>query len=348
MKERLLALRPILLRVIGYPVFFGFFFLLFLYVTFPYDRLKESMVAAVEAPRVSPAGRVTPSNMELSIGKLSPTFLPGLQLDDVVITSLPTNPNDRPTRTVIERAKVHVSVFALIAQRLSLSFDVDGLGGNIEGTASVALGGTTPGLRSLHLELTDIRTGQVGPLVSAVGLPLGGTLSGEVSLELPEGQVREAEGNVSLTANRLTVGDGQAQFQIPQFGGVTIERINAGTLRAEVQIRRGLATLQRVSSHSEEFDLQMDGGINLRQNMGESALNLGVRFRLTDVYRNKSEQAGRIMSVMDMVPNLRHARRADGLFAFRCTGVLSRGTTCQPDARAGSAPTGGVTAPFAP
>ena len=35
MKERLLALRPILLRVIGYPLFFLFFFVVFLYATFP-------------------------------------------------------------------------------------------------------------------------------------------------------------------------------------------------------------------------------------------------------------------------------------------------------------------------
>lgn len=338
MKERLLALKPVLFRVVGYPVFFGFFFLLFLYVTFPYDRLREAMVAAAEAPRVSAGGRVTPSNMEVSIGDVSPAFLPGLTLKDVVITERPTSATERPTRMVIDKATVHVSLFALITQTLSLSYDIDGLGGNIDGTASIALGGTTPGLRALALELTNVQTGQVGPLAQAVGLPLGGSLSGEVTLELPDGQVRAAEGSVTLTAERLTVGDGHAQFQIPQFGGVTIERINAGTLRAEVRIARGVATLRQVASHSGEFDLQMDGTVNLRQNLSESVLNLGVRFRLTDVYRNKSEQAGRIMSVMDMVPDLRRARRTDGLFAFRCSGAMGRGTRCVPDARTAMAP----------
>ena len=78
MKDRLLAMRPLLLRAIGYPAFFLLFFVVFLYVTFPYDRLKEVIIAQAEAPRVSPLGQTTPSGMELTIGSLGPTFFPVL------------------------------------------------------------------------------------------------------------------------------------------------------------------------------------------------------------------------------------------------------------------------------
>lgn len=352
MKERLLALRPILLRVIGYPAFFLFFFVLFLYLTFPWDRLREAVVAAAEAPRMTPSGRATPSTMELSIGSLSPTFLPGVEARDVVVTLLPQRSTDRPVSMTIDKLRLRISLFALLTQRANVSFSVAGMGGTIDGSASVALG--TPAtprispLRSFEVALDSIRAGQVAPLVSMVGLPLGGSLSGTITVDIPEGDVSRTEGSVRLVADRLTVGDGQAQFQIPHFGGVTIEQIRAGRLTANADIRRGVLQFTNVAAHSDEFDLQMDGGVTLRPNFADSLINLGLRFRLTDAYRAKSEQAGRIMSVMDMAPDLRRARRPDGLYAFRCTGTPDRSVNC-PAAPSGGAGAGAAQPPgFSP
>jgi hypothetical protein len=113
-------------------------------------------------------------------------------------------------------------------------------------------------------------------------------------------------------------------------------------------IRRGQAQVQRVQAHSEEFDFQMDGAVGLRPVFGNSTINLGVRFRLTDVYRNKSERAGTIMTLLDTVPDLRAARRPDGLIAFRCTGTLERGPRCNPEgARGAPGGFGGLSAPAA-
>lgn len=353
MKDRLLALRPIVLRVVGYPLFFLFFFVTFLYATFPWDRLREAIVAAAEAPRLSPSGRATPSNMEVAIGSLSPTFLPGVEARNVHVTLLPERSTDRPVSMTIDKLRLRLSIFALLAQRASISFSMLGLGGSIEGSASVALG--TPAtprispLRSFEVTLENVRLGQVAPLVSMVGLPLGGNLSGNITVEIPEGDVAQTEGSVRLTTDRLTVGDGHAQFQIPHFGGVTIEQIRAGRLEATADIRRGVVQFTRVGAHSEEFDLQIDGRIDLRPNFADSALNLGLRFRLTDIYRVKSEQAGRIMSVMDMAPDLRRARRPDGLFAFRCSGTFDRSINCPPDSRASAAtPGAAMPAGFSP
>jgi len=339
--ERLRALRPVLLRAVGYPLFFSLFFLVFLYVTFPYDRLKEVIIAQLEAPRTTPSGRSLPSGLEVTIGSLGPTVLPGLRARDVRVTFLPTAPGGRPTFMRIDEAVVHVSLFALLVKRLDLSFDIEGMGGEVEGDASYSFATEpAPGLRALEIEVENVAAGEVGPLVQAVGLPLGGTLNGKVELSIPDGQVAQAEGKVELTCARLTVGDGRAQYQIPQFGGVTIAEIRAGDLSFNVDIRRGVATLQRVAAQSNEFALQMDGRIGLRPNLAESAMDLGVRFRLTDAYRNKNEQAGRILTVMDMVPDLQRARRPDGMLGFRCTGTFARPPACGPDLRGagGAAP----------
>lgn len=343
MKERLLALRPILLRVIGYPLFFGFFFVTFLYATFPYDRLKEAIIAAAEAPRVSPSGRSVPATSTIDIQDLGPTFLPGLEFRGVTVTSIPERPTDRETRMELDKVRVRVSLLGLLTRYANVSFSVEGLGGEIEGEASTYFGTELPGLRALKMELRDLRLGDIAPVAAMVGLPMRGTLAGTVDVSLPEGRTSLAEGAVRLTVNALSIGDGRAQYQLPGFGGVTIEQIRAGNLEVNVNVRRGAALLERVQAHSAEFDLQMDGRIDLRPNFGDSAMNIGLRFRLTDVYRNKSEVAGRIMTVMDMVPDLRAARRPDGLIAYRCTGTFSGRTACAP-APAGTALGGGNTA----
>lgn len=362
MKERLLAMRPLLVRAIGYPLFFLAFFVVFLYVTFPYDRLKEVIIAQAEAPRVSPSGRTTPSNMELTIGSLGPTFFPGLKAKNVTVTYLPSAPGGRPTFMHIDEAVVHVSLLGLLLRRANVSFDIEGLGGEIEGELSYSLAtetepsetptpaptsrrasaaaGTPSGLRSFEMKLTGVNAAEMGPLVQAVGLPLGGTLDGTIALTVPDGLIPQAEGSVAITASHFAVGDGHAQYQIPHFGGVTIDQIRAGDFTFNMNIRRGVATLDRVGSQSNEFALQMDGRIDLRPDLSMSAMNLGVRFKLTDAYRAKSEQAGRILTVMEMVPDLQRARRPDGMYGFRCTGVFARPPTCLPDQRGGAAAPG--------
>lgn len=342
-RERFMAVRPILLRVVGYPLCFVTFFVLFLYWTFPYDRLKEAIIAAAEAPPRSRTGRAPAQSIQLAIDELGPTFFPGLRAKRVTVTFLPQRAGDEPTTMELDEAVVHVSLLGLLSSHANLDFDLEVAGGGtIEGEASVYFGAATPqGLRSLEAELAGVRLGQLGPVVAAVGLPLGGTVDGTLKLDVPDGNVRQAEGEVRLVASGLTIGNGRAQYRIPQFGGVTIEQIRAGRLNLGVDIRRGVATLQNVASHSAEMDLQMDGRVSLRPNLNESAMALGIRFRLTDVYRNKSEQAGRILSVMDMVPDFRRARRPDGMISLRCTGTFERGPVCGPDT--GAAP--GVGAP---
>jgi type II secretion system protein N len=355
-------MRPLLLRIVGYPAFFLLCFVVFLYVSFPYDRLKEVIIAQAEAPRVSPSGRTLPSNMELTIGSLGPTFFPGLKAKNVTVTYLPTAPGGRPTFMHIDEAVVHVSLFGLLLRRANVSFSIEGLGGEIEGSVSwslatetaadtassssssssasrrAAAAGAPSGLRSFEMKITGVNAAEMGPLVQAVGLPLGGTLDGTIELTVPDGLIPQAEGAVAITASRFAVGDGHAQYQIPHFGGVTIDQIRAGTFTFNMAIRRGIATLERVGAQSNEFGLEMDGRIDLRPDLSLSAMNLGVRFKLTDAYRAKSEQAGRILTVMEMVPDLQRARRPDGMYGFRCTGVFARPPVCLPDQRGGAAP----------
>lgn len=337
---RLEPARPWLLRLLVYPAFFTFWFVTFVYVTFPYDRLKETLIASVEAPRTTAGGVVQASNMRLRIGSLGPTLLPGIYARDVTVVFLPERPTDRTVTMQLERVTARVGLFRLLFGTLSGTLGIKGLGGEIDADFSAALSGPRAGLRSLELKLTHVSLEALPPVAKAVGLPIFGNLDGTVSLEVPDGRIDRSTGTVALTVDDLRVGDGRAQFEVPSFGGVTIEQIRAGQLTANLGIRNGVATLDRVGARSNEFVLAMDGRIELREDLSRSALNAGVRFSLTDAFRNKSEVARRIMMVLDMAPPLRAARRPDGMFGFRCRGTFAGDLQCPPDGRGGSASSG--------
>jgi len=190
MKERLLALRPVLIRAVGYPIFFMFWFVSFVYLTFPYGRLREAVIAAVEAPQPATPGSVSTVSRELSIGSLGPTFLPGIQARDITLVERRTGEGaaaERPITTRLTRVRVRVGVFALLSGNLQLDVELEGFGGTIEADVRTAFLGPQPGLRDLVMELRRIHAAELPPLAAMVGLPVRGTLDGRVELHLPTG-----------------------------------------------------------------------------------------------------------------------------------------------------------------
>lgn len=342
MNERTREIALKVLRYAGYPLFFLTFFVLFVYWTFPYDRLKEFIVHQVEAPRATGAGTVAPSNMQIEIDELGPTFFPGLTARGVRVTWLPQAQGQRPITARIDRATVHVGLFGLLFGRANGDISIEGMGGTVEATFESTISGTRPGLRKLKLETKGVRANEVGPLVQAIGLPVQGRLDTTVELEIPDGQITRATGRATLTLAGLKIGDNVAQFQIPGFGGVTIAQIDAGSLAGNITIRDGNATIERIGARSRDLNLALSGRIELRADPAQTGINLLTRFQLTDEFRNKNEQSQRIMMVLDMVPDLRAARGQDGMIALRCRGTAGRGVRCNPEGAAGAGGAGGA------
>lgn len=334
--DRTAPIRPWLLRLVGYPVFFVFWFVVFVYITFPYDRLKETIIAAAEAPSPAPGATQQPT-MRLRIGSLGPTLLPGISARDVSVTFLPERPTDQPVTMQLDRVSVHVGLLSLLFGTVNASANIRGLGGEIDVDVSATTSGTRPGVRDLKVEFEHVSLAGLPPVAKAVGLPVMGALDGTFRLEVPEGRINRATGRVALTVDDLRVGDGRSQFEIPNFGGVTIEQIRAGQLTANLNIRDGVATVERIAAQSNEFTLAMEGRVELREDLQRSNVNLGLRFSLTDAYRTKSETSRRIMMVFDMAPPLQQARRGEGQLGFRCRGTFAGDMRCLPDGTPGGA-----------
>jgi len=203
LKERAKQLAP----WFGYSAFFLFALLLFAYWTFPYDRLRDRIIADFEnSQRVPPGG----DRQTLSIGKLEPSWFTGVILKDVSLTSTPADPSKPSSVLRAEEVKLRVSLGSLLSKNKDLTLSAKALGGTIEGsvTHTKTVNPSPPKPtdkdkgdkydRIIKLELDGVALNEVAPLRDAIGANVTGQLKGSIDLTLGESRVDKANGTVSF------------------------------------------------------------------------------------------------------------------------------------------------------
>ena len=327
----------------------GFFItsvILFMYWTFPYDRVADFIVQEVEHPR-GPGGERRASGYELEIVSLSPSWLTGVELTGVRLSKVPTTPDAPPVEVTFERVLVRVSLWSLIQGDVGVSFEVEVAGGALEGEYE-----QTDETVHLEAKIESVDLRQIGVIRSLIGLPVAGTLGGTVDVTLERERPRdptatpqppstpaeerpETTGNVNLTIAGLAIGDGQAKF-VPtgMRDGIRIARINAGDLRLRLSVRNGTAQIEELAARTSHIDLQGAGTIRLREAIANSIVDVMLRFKFGDEYRNQNELTRTMFLLMDVLPEVQSARTPDGFLQFRFSGVLSQTPRPSPAGRA--------------
>ena len=138
MKERLLKYAKYA-PLVGYPVFYLFCLFVFAALTFPYDKLRQRIVASFNADQHATGGQ-----QELRIDEMSGYWLSGFRAKGVHVLSLPTEPGKPPSKIDIEEATIR---YALLIGHGDLGFHVNAFGGEASGTYG------DHGDRSIEVEL---------------------------------------------------------------------------------------------------------------------------------------------------------------------------------------------------
>lgn len=344
MKDRLLALfsnRSAWLPYVGYNALFWCAFWLFCYWTFPYERVASQLV-----DRVAASGK----GYTLEIGDLSPYWLSGVELSDVVLRKdsaepLPTPaPGDKtpvPDRALrVREVRARLGLLPLIFGTKKLNFDAELESGEIAGTYV----GDGPA-HSIEAKLEGVDLGKLGVLESVAQVPVQGVLSGDIDLSLAE-DPKLSQGSVKLTLNKLTVGDGKAKVKVGGLGGLTLDPIEAGDLTLEFDIKDGVGVLSRLATDGKDLKLKGSGDVRLGTPFSSSRLSVLVSIKFTDAYRNKSPRTQAMFGLLDNAgsPQITAAKTADGGLQYRLTGTLSsprpvpEGTGRAPGPRSAPAP----------
>jgi type II secretion system protein N len=312
------------LRYVVYPVFYVSLLVVFVFWTFPYERLKERVIAEFNARQPAGAG------VRMEIDDMSSYWLSGLEAEGVRLISPPGSPGEdgkpAPEKVVtIDEAHARVALLSWLFGSTKLSFGADAFGGGLSGTSS-----RSDESEQFHLELDDVAVGQLPMLSQLVELPIGGTLSGTVDFELPGGKFSKADGRIELKATDLSVGDGKAKIK----GTIALPKAEGGELEIVAEVSEGRLKFEKLAMDGKDLQFDAEGQIRLRDPFDASVFDMSLRFKFSDAYRNKDDMTRSLLgapgssmpALLEMDPKVKRSKRPDGFYGFRVSGPMSRPT----------------------
>jgi type II secretion system protein N len=300
------------LVIVGYAAFYFFALVVFFFWTFPYDRLKHRIVRDFNARQSGPDA------LRLELDELSSYWLSGIEAEGLRLVSAPEGTAKKPTVTSIDSAHARLSLLALLVGRRSISFGADAFGGSLDGSIS-----DSDAERVVEIEIDDLDLGQTPMLAGLLGLPLTGAVSGIVELVTPEARLSKAEGKMSLKVTGLSVGDGKAKIREI----IALPKLDAGTLTLEAEVKTGTVKITQLAGSGPDLEVGAEGTIRLRDQPGQSVLQLTSEFKFTDRYTNKDDLTRALFGpsgAFDLDRKNRAAKRPDGFYSWRVTGTLDR------------------------
>lgn len=258
--------RP-LLRTVGYFAFGLWALVTALFLTFPYDAVKECLQQ--EASR---------AGLELKMRSLGPGWA-ALTASDVEVSkksdlqpppqallldSLSVGPTLFPPGVAVKAAGLGGTMTARISQLSSLRIKVDLEGidlskGNVSGVSGINLSGIV----DARLDVT------IPKAAPSPGAPIDYDLT-------------QASGSISLSAKDLAVNGGTVMIPIPPYPDPTpidLPKIGLGEVSGKVSLDKGTATVDEFKTTSSDLESTASGTTKLAKRLEYSEANLEVRFR---------------------------------------------------------------------
>jgi type II secretion system protein N len=240
-------------------------FLAFLLATFPYADTLSSVLA--------------PMGLRLSSRGQGMTFPYGLRMDDVMLDS----PADGRTFFQSERLRVTPAFLSWLMGTPGVRISADAYGGSFDIRAR-RYGNATDFIfngADLHLEsYTALR---------AMGLNLGGILSGDGEAFVAPNDINADHGTAHLTA----LG---ASYRM--FAGMA--PLKLGDVTAILKLEQGKITIQKLESHGGDLMLSGRGVIQLEPYLPDS--EVAIRFQLATTPTG-AKQLGLLLNFLPHPPN---------------------------------------------
>jgi type II secretion system protein N len=300
--------------IAGYTAFSVFALVLSLYLTFPYDAVKQRVVAAA-----STAG------LNLTLGSLGPGFF-GVTARNLRLNKVLTPEQQRlnsetgtPEPTPLEIDSVAVRP-ALLPP--GLAFRVNALDGVVSGSVGV-LGSTRISASGDGLDFSK------GNLKGFTGLDLAGKGELDLSLTVPtsagtktapaEPDLGQANGGLELTLDSLTVNGGT--LTVPMYGQPTpvpLPKVVLGNVEAKLKIEKGLGTVETFTAKGSDLEAGVTGTLKLAKRVEYSEPVMDIRLKLDPDFLKRLGMIGSAASMLPADPKDPTWR------AFKVRGFLGR------------------------
>jgi type II secretion system protein N len=317
--ERLKALAKKWAPRVAFPFFYMFCFFVFVSWTFPYDKLKERIVVTFNAQQ-----RATNGNQELQIDELSSWWVTGVKAKGVHVLTNSTEPDKPPGDLKIEEARARISILGLLIGNKDVSFKLDAFGGKVDGYFD-----DKGKERAVEVNFEGVDIGQIEPLTQLLGVPMEGKLDGTIKLTMPEGKASKGSGTVTLEVQDVAVGDGKAKIK----GTLALPRLSVGTLSLAAEAKDGILKITKFGAGGKDIELSGDGRIQMRELATDSGIDVNVKFKINDGYRQKNDVTKSLFgapgsnqpALFELAdPKVKQSKRPDGFYGWHLRGTLGR------------------------
>lgn len=347
MKARLITIAKWTL----YPLFYLFALVICVYLTFPWDRVKDRVVAEFAKTQAGKGSRA----WRLEIAELDGYWFSGVELANAKILMPPGDEDDLPPaasvrassskstansgtdgeggtskKTVakvpqeiainIESAHARVRILPLLIGRVRVDFGAELFGGTVEGTIPVG-GGT------VDIEMENLDLAQITPLRELIDSPIAGKFGGKLELVSDTGKFSKASGSLAMSITEGTICDGKAKC-LTQQG---IPQAKIGNLEISAKVSDGVLKFEKFAATGQDMEFSADGTMRIKQPWDSTTLDVYMRFGFSDGYKNKNENTkalflseGALPAAIDLHPKLQRAKREDGMWGFHGKGTLKR------------------------
>jgi type II secretion system protein N len=293
-------------RFVGLGAFGLIVFLIAFMMAFPYERVKDQIVAVAAA-----------QNVDMEVGSTGPIMGIGVALKDVTVRTRP-DPGKKANLIAIERARIEVSPLAQLRGELAYSVDLDALDGRIQAAEHAEKARSRT-----QLETKEISLVQLPGVKDAINLPLAGRLDLSLDLQKPNHRNGEASGTLSWTCAGCGIGDGKEKLKVASnpllAEGMSFPRISLGDFAGKVAFVKGVGRLQGVHARSPDGEIFIDGEVRLADPVGYSYVDLYVRFKLSEALLRRADKLQILLQLAETM-----GKRSDGFYGFRLTGSFAR------------------------
>jgi type II secretion system protein N len=283
------------LIAIGYLAFTVFSLLLFLWLTFPYEVLRQRLVIQAEQ-----------AGMALAVRSAGPALF-GMKLESVQL--MPDSPDGLPDTTralLIDQVSVRPSLLPM-----GVRVHADMMGGEVVGSWGLL------GDPDLSVSLEGLNP-QRGNFIGYTGLDLEGLLEGGIDLTMPKLDTGEAD--FSKAGGELTLQLAGTQLNggtLPGALPLDLPSARLGDLQLTLPIEEGVGTIS-LAGNGEDLQLQGEGTLNLARRLEMSRLDLMVKLRASEEFARAQPMIGMGLNTLPAAPDDPSFRRA------RVGGTLSR------------------------
>ena len=286
--------RWLIMQTLAYTLYGLAAFLVFFYVMFPYDLLRQRIVA--QFPR---------QDLQLTIAKLRPDFPPGIEFQQIRL--LTPQAASAGALAHIESLQAQPNFFALAAKMLDFQLAARLYSGQLTGNVRAEMAnGAAPW--ELQAHFSDLQVEQ-HPLAQKENTAfLRGRLNGDITATLDSDGLLQ-QGVVNLRMQPL-VFVGNEGFQLPLPREITCD-----SLQSQLQLKAGQWQLVSFNCRGDDLTINARGTIQWQQPLRDSTLDLHIQMRSEATFKQEIDLIGTLVR-----------RRPDrrGVLSFSIRGTLEQ------------------------